>query len=179
MQDKLCKLSRLAAVLLVFLAACVGSAWASGVPWQVGDMVVCYGGGNCNVIRLHGSTVQVLDTISSGLLGHNSGVGLNNTLHVLATDDGTGTTHSNVVVYSIASINPFNPSVNPLTTPLLVPSTVAAAAAAKRQQWRWALPGTFSWETRVPLRWLNSTPRVILLPARPTRLLPGNAQPTY
>ncbi|HTM89611.1 MAG TPA: hypothetical protein VL155_15510, partial [Terriglobales bacterium] len=119
MQDKLCKLSRLAAVLLVFLAACVGSAWASGVPWQVGDIVVCYGGGNCNVIRLHGSTVQVLDTISSGLLGHNSGVGLNNTLHVLATDDGTGTTHSNVVVYSIASINPFNPSVNPLThTPI-------------------------------------------------------------
>ena len=107
MQDKLCKLSRMATVVVMFMVAWAGSAWASGVPWQVGDIVVCYGGGNCNVIRLHGSTVQVLDTISSGLLGHNSGVGLNNTLHVLATDDGTGTTHSNVVVYSIASIQPF------------------------------------------------------------------------
>src|SRR5690242_15045785 len=107
MQDICCKLSRLAAVVIMILVACVGSAWASGVPWQVGDIVVCYGGGKCNVIRLHGNTVQVLDTISSGLLGHNGGVGLNNTLHVLATDDGNGTTHSNVVVYSIASIQPF------------------------------------------------------------------------
>ena len=122
MQDKLCKLSRMAAVVVMFMVAWAGSAWATGVPWQVGDIVVCYGGGNCNVIRIYPGnppTVQVLDTISSGLLGHNSGVGLNNTLHVLATDDGNGATHSNVVVYSIASINPFNPSVNPLThTPI-------------------------------------------------------------
>ncbi|MGE5725060.1 MAG: hypothetical protein ACM34G_07790, partial [Acidobacteriota bacterium] len=100
MQDICCKLGRLGAVVVLFLAVSVGSAWASGVPWQVGDIVVCYGSGNCNVIRLHGSTVQVLDTISSGLLGSNSGVGLNNTLHVLATDD-VGASASKVVVSSI------------------------------------------------------------------------------
>ena len=114
MQDICCKLSRTAAVVVLLMVACVGSAWASGVPWQVGDIVVCYGGGKCNVIRLHGNTVQLLDTISSGLLGNNGGVGLNNTLHVLATDDGGGGS-SKVVVYSIASINPFDPTKNPLT----------------------------------------------------------------
>ena len=44
MQDVCCKLSRLVAVVVVTLVACLGSAWASGVPWQVGDIVVCYGG---------------------------------------------------------------------------------------------------------------------------------------
>src|SRR5579864_6789506 len=87
----------------------VGTASAQGgVPWQVGDVVVCYGSGKCNVLRIHSNptSVQLLDTLSDGLLGHTGGVGLNNTLHVLATDDKGGGT-SDVVVYSIASINPF------------------------------------------------------------------------
>jgi hypothetical protein len=85
----------------------VGTARATGgIPWQVGDVVVCYGGGNCNVLRLHGSSVQLLDTLSDGLLGSTGGAALNNSLHLLATDDKGGGS-SKVVVYSIASINPF------------------------------------------------------------------------
>src|SRR5258708_5338805 len=80
------------------------AAAAAGIPWQVGDVVVCYGGGKCNVLRIHGSVVQLLDTVSDGILGNTSGVALNNTLHVVATDDHGGG-QSNVVVYSIASIN--------------------------------------------------------------------------
>src|SRR4029077_8286637 len=84
----------------------VPAATAAGIPWQVGDVVVCYGGGNCNVVRIHGTSVQVLDTLSDGLLGSTGGVALNNSLHVVATDDKGGGS-SKVVVYSIASINPF------------------------------------------------------------------------
>jgi hypothetical protein len=86
----------------------VDTTWATtgGIPWQVGDVVVCYGGGNCNVLRIHGTSVQVLDTLSDGLLGSTGGAALNNSLHLLATDDKGGGS-SKVVVYSIASINPF------------------------------------------------------------------------
>src|SRR5712671_488129 len=85
----------------------VGTAWSTGgIPWQVGDVVVCYGGGNCNVLRIHGTSVQLLDTLSDGLLGNTGGVALNNSLHVIATDD-VGGGSSKVAVYSIASINPF------------------------------------------------------------------------
>jgi hypothetical protein len=85
----------------------VGTARATvGIPWQVGDVVVCYGGGNCNVLRVHGTSVQLLNTLSDGLLGSTGGVALNNSLHVVATDDKGGGS-SKVVVYSIASINPF------------------------------------------------------------------------
>lgn len=110
MRDIGCKLSRLAAVMVLVFIACLGSAWAGGVPWQVGDIVVCYGNGTCNVIRIHGNAVQLLDTISdasiNGLGGNNGGVALNNTLHVLATDNNGGGS-SKVVVYSIASVQPF------------------------------------------------------------------------
>jgi hypothetical protein len=85
----------------------VGTTWATGgIPWQVGDVVVCYGGGNCNVLRIHGTSVQLLDALSDGLLGSTGGAALNNSLHLLATDDKGGGS-SKVVVYSIASINPF------------------------------------------------------------------------
>jgi hypothetical protein len=91
----------------------VGTARATGgIPWQVGDVVVCYGSGKCNVLRIHGTSVQLLDTLSDGLLGSTGGAALNNSLHVLATDDKGGGT-SDVVVYAIASINPF--SGTPLT----------------------------------------------------------------
>ena len=86
----------------------VGTTWATGagIPWQVGDVVVCYGSGSCNVLRIHGTSVQLLDTLSDGLLGSTGGAALNNSLHVLATDN-VGGGQSKVVVYSIASINPF------------------------------------------------------------------------
>jgi hypothetical protein len=93
----------------------VGTSWArGGIPWQVGDVVVCYGGGNCNVLRIHGTSVQVLDTLSAGLLGSTGGAALNNSLHLLATDDKGGGS-SKVVVYSIASINPFTGNHSPTT----------------------------------------------------------------
>src|SRR6267154_6618161 len=103
---------RIAALLLLGILltfGLVGNTWAAtpgGIPWQVGDVVVCYGGGNCNVLRIHGTSVQLLDTLSDGLLGSTGGVALNNSLHVIATDDQGGGS-SKVAVYSIASINPF------------------------------------------------------------------------
>ena len=118
MQDICCKLSRTAAVLVMLLAACVGSAWgatgyAGGVPWQVGDIIVCFGSGTCNVLRIVGGNPILLDQFVDSSTGHNLsgntyGVAINNTLHVVATDDtaspnGTG---SNLVVFSIGSLNP-------------------------------------------------------------------------
>ncbi|MHB8216546.1 MAG: hypothetical protein ACYDDS_10750 [Candidatus Sulfotelmatobacter sp.] len=103
---------RISAVVFlgILLTSClvgtVSAATPGGIPWQVGDVVVCYGGGNCNVLRIHGTSVQLLDTLSDGLLGSTGGVALNNSLHVVATDDKGGGS-SKVVVYSIASINPF------------------------------------------------------------------------
>jgi hypothetical protein len=96
---------------ILLTSGLVGTTWAAtpgGIPWQVGDVVVCYGGGNCNVLRIHGTSVQLLDTLSDAPLlgGHTGGVALNNSLHVVATDDQGGGS-SKVVVYSIASINPF------------------------------------------------------------------------
>jgi len=50
--------------------------------------------------------VQLLDTLADGFIGTTGGVALNNSLHVVATDN-VGDGQSKVVVYSIASINPF------------------------------------------------------------------------
>jgi hypothetical protein len=105
---------RIAALLflgILLTSGLVGTTWAAtpgGIPWQVGDVVVCFGSGSCNVLRIHAdNSVQLLDTLSDGLLpGNTAGVALNNSLHVLATDDQGGGS-SKVVVYSIASINPF------------------------------------------------------------------------
>src|SRR4029077_6838439 len=105
-------LARVRTAAMLFLgilltSGLVGTTWAAspgGIPWQVGDVVVCYGGGNCNVLRIHGTSVQLLDTLSDGLLpGITGGAALNNSLHLLATDDQGGGS-SKVVVYSIASI---------------------------------------------------------------------------
>src|SRR6267154_5270664 len=111
-QSSILAMVRIAALLFLGILLTSGvlgtvpAASAAGIPWQVGDVVVCYGGGNCNVLRIHGTSVQLLDTLSDGLLGNTGGVALNNSLHVIATDDQGGGS-SKVAVYSIASINPF------------------------------------------------------------------------
>src|ERR1700720_1176131 len=70
--------------LISWLVGTVSAAAPGGIPWQVGDVVVCYGGGNCNVLRIHGTSVQLLDTLSDGLLpGIPGGAALNNSLHLL------------------------------------------------------------------------------------------------
>ncbi len=105
MQDICCKLSRMAAVAVVLMAACVGSAWAQN-PWQTNDLVLCYGGGKCNAERLvNGTTPTFLNSLSAGS-GDVRGAALNNSLHLLVTNGGSGT--SNVVQFSIATINPFS-----------------------------------------------------------------------
>jgi hypothetical protein len=111
MRSSTLKPLHIAAMLLLVILEAVGlaGAQAGGIPWQVGDVVVCYGGGKCNVVRIHPnspSPVQLLDTLSDGLLGTTGGAALNNTLHLIATEDHGGG-QSKVFVYSIASINPF------------------------------------------------------------------------
>jgi hypothetical protein len=96
------------AMMVGLLLLCASSAWAQ-YPWQVGDVVVCYGGGKCNVLRIVGSapgTPNFLNALNDGLSGATNGTALNSTLHLLVTDGGAG--QSNVVQYSIASINPFS-----------------------------------------------------------------------
>jgi hypothetical protein len=98
------------------LAVLTGNAWSAtgykgGVPWQVGDIIICFGttgsfGGACNMVRIVGSSPVLLDQFSDGLLGDTTGVAIDNTLHVVVTDDGSGDSDSNVVVYTIASLNP-------------------------------------------------------------------------
>jgi hypothetical protein len=119
MQDICCKLSRLAAVVVMMVCALAGSALADqppfagltgGVPWQAGDIIVCFGGpgtpGYCNVLRSTSSGLVLLDQFtdfgSVTTSGTTSGTGINNTLHLLVTDAGTGSS-SNIVVYTIAS----------------------------------------------------------------------------
>src|SRR5207248_6458709 len=107
MKSRILKRTCIAAMLLLMLGV-ASSAWAAGysggVPWQVGDVVICFGTGTCNVVRVSG-TPMLLDQFSDGLPGDNRGVAINNTLHAVVTDNGSGS-GSNVVVYSIASVNP-------------------------------------------------------------------------
>lgn len=48
----------------------VGTTWSTtgGIPWQVGDVVVGYGVGNGNVLRIRGTSVQLLARPSLALL---------------------------------------------------------------------------------------------------------------
>src|SRR5438477_5152622 len=89
------------AAMLFLVLAFTSIGWAS--TWKVGDIVVCFGGGTCKV--LSGSApATVLDTLSdSGSVtnpGDTRGIAINNTLHVLVTDAGTGG-KSNVLEYQI------------------------------------------------------------------------------
>jgi hypothetical protein len=108
------------AVLALVLAlassspAAAATGYAGGVPWQTGDIVVCFGTGACNVLRIVNGNAVLLDQFTDNLGGNTYGVAMNNSLHVVATDDaGAGTSKSKVVVYSVASLNP---NTNPITT---------------------------------------------------------------
>lgn len=81
------------------------TGFAGGQPWQIGDIIVCFGSGSCNVLRIVNGTPTLLDQFSDGLLGDTHGVAINNTLHLLVADNAGGTA-SDVVEYTIASVNP-------------------------------------------------------------------------
>jgi hypothetical protein len=112
MESNILKHDRLAGMLLVALFlvfGLVGSSQATGfpggVPWQVGDVVICFGSGTCNVVRINGTQVTLLDQFSDSAIGDTRGVAIDNTLHAVVMDNGGGG-QSNVVVWSIASLNP-------------------------------------------------------------------------
>src|SRR5579864_1989561 len=107
----------------VMILALVGSSpaaaagYAGGVPWQTGDIVACSGAGTCSVLRIvivgGVPTPMLLDQFSDGLLGSNTGVAINNTLHVVTTDDAGGGS-SKVFVSPIASLNPNTSPASPV-----------------------------------------------------------------
>src|SRR5438132_729542 len=105
MKSSTLKRARMAAMLFLMLGV-ASSAWATsptfpyfgGVPWQVGDIVVCFGNGTCNVLRNTTSGLKLLDQISDlaqpsttpsvpGVAnqGDTRGVAINNTLHLVVT----------------------------------------------------------------------------------------------
>src|SRR5438552_18922773 len=72
-------MKRARVAVMLFLAVTLTSAsWAAGykggVPWQVGDVIICFGSGTCNVVRINGATVTLLDQFSDGLSGETRGV---------------------------------------------------------------------------------------------------------
>src|SRR5258708_24173071 len=82
---------RIAAMLFLGIfvtSGLVGTTWATtgGIPWQVGDVVVCYGGGNCHVLRVPGASVQIAGTLSGGILGSTGGAAPHNSPHPPSTD---------------------------------------------------------------------------------------------
>lgn len=116
MHSSVKRVCSIAAILVLGLgftssASAAGPTTANGRSWQIGDIIVCFGstgnvGGTCNVMRNTSTGLVLLDQISDTLLGATGGVAINNTLHLLVTDNGTGNSGSNVVMYSIASVDP-------------------------------------------------------------------------
>src|SRR5438445_6620185 len=113
MKGSILKRARMASMLFLAIPLILGLAdtaqaqgFQGGVPWQVGDVIICSGGGTCNVVRVSGNTATLLDQFSDSLLGDTRGVAVNNTLHSVVTDNAGSTVQSSVVVYSIASVNP-------------------------------------------------------------------------
>src|SRR5437016_3803642 len=95
MKSSILKRSRIAAMLFLAILMVAGLAdrsqaagFQGGVPWQVGDVIVCFGSGTCRALRINGSTVTLLDQFSDGLLCDNHGVAINHTLHGAVTDNG-------------------------------------------------------------------------------------------
>jgi hypothetical protein len=99
----------IAVMLFVFLVLGLASSSQAQNPpnWQVGDVVVCFGAGTCNVLRNTNNTnagLVLLSQVSDGFTGAGAtnGAAINNTLHLLMTDAGatnpiTGNVGSNVV----------------------------------------------------------------------------------
>ena len=112
---RMLKRARIAALPLLALSSVLGlvgtsqaaTGYSGGIPWQTGDIVVCFGtsggfGGACNVLRIVNGTAILLDEFTDNLGGDTFGVAISNSLHVVATDDAGG---SKVVVYSVPSLN--------------------------------------------------------------------------
>src|SRR6516164_3981674 len=59
--------------LLLGSTSQAASGFAGGNPWQIGDIIVCVGGGTCNVLRIVNGTPTLLDQFSDGLLGDTRG----------------------------------------------------------------------------------------------------------
>jgi len=109
---RMLKRVRMSALPLLAVSSVLGlvgtsqaAGYSGGIPWQVGDVIICFGSGTCNVVRIESGVPTLLDQFSDGLLGATRGVAINNTLHAVVTDNGSGG-QSNIVVYSIASLNP-------------------------------------------------------------------------
>src|SRR5215470_15798082 len=77
-------------VVLAFAGTSHAAGFQGGIPWQVGDKIICFGSGTCNALRINGNTVTLLDQFSDGLLGDTRGVAIDNTVHVVVTDNGAG-----------------------------------------------------------------------------------------
>ena len=115
MKSRILKRSRIVAMLFLVILLVMGLAdrsQAQNPPnWQVGDIVVCFGTGKCNVLRNTNSGLVLISQVSDGFTGAGAtnGAAINNTLHLLMTDAGaTGTTNgSNIVEYTIANVDPF------------------------------------------------------------------------
>ncbi|HXY49525.1 MAG TPA: hypothetical protein VEI01_08765, partial [Terriglobales bacterium] len=119
MRSDIRRMSNIAAMLFLVLglagisqATTPTTGYAGGNPWQVGDVIICFGSGTCNVLRIVAGTPVLIDQIfdanppnNVATPGDTRGVAINNTLHVVVTDNGGGS-QSNVVVYTIASVNP-------------------------------------------------------------------------
>jgi len=121
MHSSVLKRVRIAAML--FLVLGVASTLEAQNPpnWQVGDVVVCFGTGTCNVLRNTNNTnagLVLISQVSDGFTGAGAtnGAAINNTLHLLMTDAGiTGSNGSNIVEYTIANVDPFTGAVIPHT----------------------------------------------------------------
>lgn len=112
MQDWNYKLGYLLAVATVVMAFAT-SGWAQN-EWKVGNVIVCIGNGTCQVLDVNTGTAKPIDTItdSSSVTspGNTRGVAINNTLHLLVTDDGgpysSNPPGANIVQYTIAGVDP-------------------------------------------------------------------------
>src|SRR5204863_6590977 len=117
MKGSILNRSRIVAMLFLALALGLGSTSQAQNPpnWQVGDIVICFGTGTCNVLRNTNSGLVLISQVSDGFTGAGAtnGAAINNTLHLLMTDAGaTGTTNgSNIVEYTIANVDPFTGAV--------------------------------------------------------------------
>src|SRR5438876_10144010 len=70
MQSNVRRMMQIAATLFLVLGLAIAS-WGAppppGFPWQVNDVVVCYSTGKCAVLRINGTSLQLLNQLSDGL----------------------------------------------------------------------------------------------------------------